>query len=634
MKTLFTVLLAAVIIFAVNSTAEASPPKPGIIELAQPDGTTFKARLLGNDNISFFETAAGFTVIKNADGWWRYATADKNGNLRPGGAAVDEATPQSGLKKHLRPKVMPPAQVLAVKAQEAAEPADPAITGNAKVLVILIDFPDKVASTQATYFDTLLFASQSGSMRDYYSKASLGQLDVTGAVAKSVWMRADNNMEWYGKDDASGNHDNGNVVRYTLAQEAVQKLDAAGFDFSPYDTDGDGFVDHVFIVHAGYGQEDSNNADSAAEGTNQLWSYTGYIGGSANNAQTVTGGLKVFRFTLQAEYSTMGVFAHEFFHDLGGPDIYDTSTGQSVNGNWSLMDHGLWAGEPAGSNPVLPGAYLMWDIDGISSNGITGWMTSSLSTLVSDGSYTVTALASDSSGGTRAYKMNIPGQSQKYFIIENRYKTGYDLNIPEQGLLIWEVDESNLNNAGSPYLVELVDASNTSTYPPKQGAAYSADDNQTIFSNTSTPSSGSDAVNISNVGSESVQMTFSYSTTEVVATDTTSTSTAPAPTGDSSSGGGCFLATSAYEKSAGTFGEKLVRNFTGQYSLPARNLKKLNVLRKFRDDKLMSTKSGRAFVRAYYTLGPVAAEAIRNNEPLKRSVRDLLLKPLVKTMNK
>ena len=91
--------------------------------------------------------------------------------------------------------------------------------------------------------------------------------------------------------------------------------------------------------------------------------------------------------------------------------------------------------------------------------------------------------------------------------------------------------------------------------------------------------------------------------------------------GGASGGGGCFIATSAYESIKG----KAVKNFTGKYLIPVKRLKKLNSLRRFRDDVLLKKRTGRQFVRMYYTLGPVAAEAIRGREPLKKVVRSLLL---------
>jgi len=79
---------------------------------------------------------------------------------------------------------------------------------------------------------------------------------------------------------------------------------------------------------------------------------------------------------------------------------------------------------------------------------------------------------------------------------------------------------------------------------------------------------------------------------------------APAPTKKS----GCFIATAA-------FGTPLDP--------------RINVLRQFRDDRLMVDPLGRAFVKSYYTLSPPVAHAVSMSETLKRMVRGLIA-PMVR----
>ncbi|MDA6141503.1 immune inhibitor A, partial [Escherichia coli] len=59
-------------------------------------------------------------------------------------------------------------------------------------------------------------------------------------------------------------------------------------------------------------------------------------------------------YTIQPEDGAVGVFAHEYGHDLGLPDEYDTQyTGQGEPvGVWSIMSGGSWAGEIAGTEPT------------------------------------------------------------------------------------------------------------------------------------------------------------------------------------------------------------------------------------------------------------------------------------------
>ena len=47
-------------------------------------------------------------------------------------------------------------------------------------------------------------------------------------------------------------------------------------------------------------------------------------------------------YTVEAENGGLGVFAHEFAHDLGLPDFYDTNAGENGTAFWTLMSSGSW----------------------------------------------------------------------------------------------------------------------------------------------------------------------------------------------------------------------------------------------------------------------------------------------------
>src|SRR4030095_5207923 len=65
-------------------------------------------------------------------------------------------------------------------------------------------------------------------------------------------------------------------------------------------------------------------------------------------------------YTIQPENGGVGVFAHEFGHDLGLPDLYDPNAGENGTGFWTLMSSGSWAShskDAIGDNPVHMGAW-------------------------------------------------------------------------------------------------------------------------------------------------------------------------------------------------------------------------------------------------------------------------------------
>src|SRR5437762_4652665 len=60
-------------------------------------------------------------------------------------------------------------------------------------------------------------------------------------------------MSYYGTDSSTG-VDDANGPIYRLVVEAVHLADPS-VNFAPFDTNGDGVVDHLMVVHAGAGQE-------------------------------------------------------------------------------------------------------------------------------------------------------------------------------------------------------------------------------------------------------------------------------------------------------------------------------------------------------------------------------------------
>ncbi len=83
-------------------SAQAAPAAPRTFELRQPDGSRFEARLYGDEWNHGYETARGFTILKDRSGVWRYATSTADGTLAPGPRSATESP--AGAPKHLRPE--------------------------------------------------------------------------------------------------------------------------------------------------------------------------------------------------------------------------------------------------------------------------------------------------------------------------------------------------------------------------------------------------------------------------------------------------------------------------------------------------------------------------------------------------
>lgn len=225
------------------------------------------------------------------------------------------------------------------------------------------------------------------SLKTYYEKTSSGRYSVDGAV--SDWVKVDYNEARYGSNYCGDTNCpnvwdtvRDGVTAWAAAQKAQGKTDAQikadlaqydQWDRYDFDADGnfnepDGYIDHFQIVHAG----EDESAGGGAEGTNALWAHRWYAYGTnagktgpANNksggTQIGDTGIWVGDYTMQPENGGLGVFAHEYGHDLGLPDHYDTSGGENSTGFWTLMSSGSWLGQGKDAIGDLPGDMTSWD---------------------------------------------------------------------------------------------------------------------------------------------------------------------------------------------------------------------------------------------------------------------------------
>jgi immune inhibitor A len=126
-----------------------------------------------------------------------------------------------------------------------------------------------------------------------------------------------------------------------MARDAVVVADPT-VGFTPFDNNGDGFVDAFIVIHAGAGGEVTGNSDD-------IWSHKWTLDGGARAVDQT----KIFAYLTVPEDCKIGVCAHELGHLLFGfPDLYNTDYSSEGIGNWCLMAGGSWGG--GGDTPVHP----------------------------------------------------------------------------------------------------------------------------------------------------------------------------------------------------------------------------------------------------------------------------------------
>jgi M6 family metalloprotease-like protein len=349
--------------------------------------------------------------------------------------------------------------------------------GHRNVLVVLCDFdaeaiapawhPDP-GSTPA-YYDSLFFSDDPAdgltSLREYYRDNSHGRLLVSGRV--TTWLKMPHSYAYYtnaasGLDFAAYPRSAQRLAEDAMAA-AFQSLgdltwfDNDGPDGIPHSGDDDGYVDAVCVLHAGTGAEVVYSDPSA-----QLWSHEAAVSVSSGcpagesspdcRPGMALGDVRGFLYFLVPEFydwprdRMVGTYFHEFAHTIGLPDLYSISS--AGLGFYSLM--GLGSYLPYGPGQVLASHPC----------GLDAWSRQFIGLEVPEvprlSGHQQLEPASAGGGSIKAWTFGEPGI--EYFLLESRWKSGADQYLPGEGLLVYHVDDSRIDNLFDPPRVRIVQA--------------------------------------------------------------------------------------------------------------------------------------------------------------------------------
>ncbi|WP_407836637.1 immune inhibitor A domain-containing protein [Streptomyces sp. DSM 116496] len=239
-----------------------------------------------------------------------------------------------------------------------------------------------------SFYEKQFFSTdpQSASLRAYYRLQSSGRYDMDGTVTD--WVKLPWNEARYGTDNCSESgqcRTNWDMIRdatdswykserakgRTAEQIKAQLAEYDVWDRYDADHDGnfdepDGYLDHLVVVHAGK----DGTWGGGAQGKDAVWAHRWFAywnqAGSAGPEGNKAGGTPVGDTGIWAgdyltggENSGAGLFAHEFGHDLGLPDLYSSDGDNSVN-FWSLMSSASYLGRGRNSTGEFPGDLDPW----------------------------------------------------------------------------------------------------------------------------------------------------------------------------------------------------------------------------------------------------------------------------------
>jgi len=441
-------LFYLIFILLVSDHIQAAPAYPYPVDFRQSDGTTVKILIKGDEYLNWKMSTDGYTLLHNKTGDLEYAVLNDSANLIPSGEVARNVDLRDSKQKKMlknipkglffsKPQVEVYRQLISgnsgnstmSKSQGIMEDFNASVAfptkGKRKLLCILIGFTDKSFTLNQMDFN-LLFnqigydaGGATGSVKDYYLENSYGQLDLTVDV-KGPYI-ASNTMQYYGNNIRGSAPD--------LIREAVLAADK-DVNYADYDNDGNGEVDGIYVIFAGYGEE-------AGGVENAIWSHSGLINKTLDGVRITSYSCSPeLRGNSGAGITRIGVIAHEFGHILGTLDFYDTdyTTGGSYlgTGNWDIMAGGVW--NNGGTTPAHH-------------NGWTkvykyGWATPTLLN-----SPQMVRVNNSEEFFDSFYRINTTTDGE-YFLIENREKQKFDSYIPGSGMLIYHVHK-DVNNGST-----------------------------------------------------------------------------------------------------------------------------------------------------------------------------------------
>lgn len=475
------ILLSIAFAFIGFASAFAAKAHPGFATITQSDGSQLSIRLNGDEHSHWYTTSDGVLLVQVGTNYY-IAQVEEDGSLKATPQLAHNATERGAIELQAIEKQDKEKFFDAIETRWNAAQAkqvgiqDPSIPyffhnkingKNPKVLVIPINFSDvKFASQdpQAT-FDHYLnglageaapeanaaYVQDSqyenyGSAKRFFEEISMGQYTPEFTVLSPVTLSKA--ATYYGEGEETDKY-------YTEMMYEACQLASSQVNYADYDLNDDGYVDLVYFIYAGYGENYGGND------VNLIWPKAGYgLFKDANNSPLEINGKKFYRFGLQCELNAnpnatkhfgkplltgIGLFLHEFTHTMGIPDLYPTiRSSRKDNQNpeyWDLMDGGEYT-----NDGYCPTPYSPWEI------GVFGWVSPT-----ELGNEALQITLDSYAKNRKAYRIN--ADNDEYLLVQNIQQEGWWKGQYNHGLLVWRIDypyttvnlDNKLNNkVGKP----------------------------------------------------------------------------------------------------------------------------------------------------------------------------------------
>lgn len=457
MRRIFTILAFSLCCSSVSWAVPAFRAKK---KVTLDDGTMLEVSLKGDESFHFWQADDGRAVKLQPNGYARFYTEQE---FQDATDAVDQVRSQDNVRRLARRRNY-------IGKFNKLE-------GKKKCLVILMQYADvqfKEGHNLELFRD--MFNKEgytdndfTGSVSDYFKAQSYGKFEIDFDVVGPYTAKY--KMSYYGGNDTNGN----DINPRALIEEGLMAADAE-VNYKDYDWDGDGEVEQVFVLYAGYGPNFGGNEDNIWPHESRLYRET----------PLKLDGVKLDTYACSCEmYGSagniidgIGAACHEFSHCLGYPDFYDTSKGDNYGmGDWDIMAGGNY--NNMSRTPISYSSYERW---------MAGWLTP-----VEINSETQIEDMKPITEVPEAYILYNDKNRNEYYMLENRQLQGFDAANSGHGLLVLHVDYDegawmgNTPNASTPERMTFIPADGRRDWRTEDGDLFPGTSGNTALTDVTTP---------------------------------------------------------------------------------------------------------------------------------------------------
>ena len=347
----------------------------------------------------------------------RYVVASRRGSVRLSVDAAHEPglLAQVGRRVQVVGTQQPGGSVAVLAARVVGHRRAPteAVTGSQKWVSLLCRFAGTPSVPHPKSWYDGLVGGSSSLISDYFEETSYGTIDLAGGTVMA-WVDMPHNRSFYGAP--------ANADLTQMAQDCATASNTAGLNFNDYMG-----IDMHFNENMTYS-----------------WGGSVYL--------SLDGVSRIWKATWMSDWGVAGVQAHEMGHGFGLLHSSGPYT-QTYDSHWDQMSY-AYAGPQDPTYGWTPEGTISYHRD------VLGWFDPSWVTTVPDGgSKTVTLRPlSDPAAAGGEREIVIPVSATVSYTVEARERSGADVGVPGDAVVIHQVDESRATSSPFDRIAQVVDA--------------------------------------------------------------------------------------------------------------------------------------------------------------------------------